>query len=1003
MKQSLPWRVVSYAAIVGVSTFALVTSSCSRGTKPAETAPSDTHFVVDGPVELLESKQKSTLSDWSIPTQNQMTFRACLKDADRSEEISNESFAIYSDKNRQDVQTDAHGCMSWSETIAFDPSLPETILSSTRSIEGLGTHKGVREISLALDPWQTAGNLALAESNTENAQSLSEPKPRLHLDSVQIRPSAEANENQAYSAQFRFAPHWLRTSLKGNEVQELIDRGQFEVTLTLIDQRNALAEKTLSARAENGIVQLDVSIPTQKRFPPNSALELFMRISPVHAPFAIAPEEGIIRLGSVQFEGSAAFQHLDEPLESYLSPAQAQDSASASCTASPSQNGFYIQSLSVENLGTTRHTDNEKVPNQILASYNVCLAISANRGQVADQSFEVQLTDPSGRAAAPQMVQSTNGCLSFTDLVNFEYFSAEDWQKKTLRITAREGLFQGITREFPITLDPWATDAGFFWDCRRGQRPEFNTAPARLELLDFSYQFTGRELEINSQLDLTLKRHYEIQITPRLKRSAGFDGLPKYETLSDGRYRFRIILLAPNEDQNLSQISGMSTEEVLKNFKYLSSYESEINTRDGRIVEDVVLPVQFADTPILSSRSAIIVQLAPLAMDESSKLVSLPFYATFSPLVDSGASALLNRVNRADAAASSNVAREKLSASRLDLAKLIEFGKQSRERQNPAGSSADALASFFKIKRPSDAELEAAGFNPVTIHSLFSSSKLSIENAKRLCTLLNANMSSKSKSACAKSPVSALQLVRTQHIEALSSQPVILDSNYSSLNVSASLNVSQAESASESTGQNDSKNSDWHASVNASAGAGFSLFGWLHGGVEASGGKGWSNSQTWYSSRALTKSRDGSAAASVSHSRSFAVEQLTFGFKAGTRQCVTFRLKKTHSPGTMICEPDAKNVRDLTESFYLLTEQNSANSSALRDAHTRKEAPWMKAIRGKKAFESLQSLLTDRSKSLVLSPESVQSQSLDRMDDVLDQFARTRPRLSDGAFPAMIY
>lgn len=649
------------------------------------------------------------------------------------------------------------------------------------------------------------------------------------------------------------------------------------------------------------------------------------------------------------------------------------------CGDHSDQPGFYVSNITVENKGATHRTENEHVPSEVLASYTVCLANSTNRAAIADQPFEIALVSPENATAPSQLVNSVNGCIRFTDTVGFDYFAPENWADCKLRITSHVKPYQDVTREFPISLDPWATDDGFFWDCRRGERPQFTTEPARLEMVDFSYGFLGRDLEIDSKLNLTLSRHYQFEITPRLKRSTGFSGLTRYESVTDGRYHLRVLMLSPNVDQDVSRIESLDAEGVLRKYKYMSSFESDVDSRDGRIVQEVTLPVGFADMPLIASRNVVLVQLT--SMTQGSILVTQPFYAPFLATADTMYYGLV-----ADAGRSNGVSGEKMAASNLDLdlEYLMKIGSQSKAKVEASDASVEALAAESNLSIPSDEALAGAGVTPVVKAQLFAPTRLTAMNATKLCALLGVS--------CGHDPVSQLTIVRTHRVESLDEQPAILSSKYTPFTINATFAIADTVTQQASNGQTASDTKDLHTK----AGIGFGFFGIF----DFDAGGTWTKGKTEYNTVQNSIARSGTETGTIQLSRNFAVEELTFGIHAGSRACLAVRHKQTQS-GILLCESTTAG-HQLTESYYLVSELLGTPQATLRDSRTKSDSPWIKAIRGTANFEALRKTLMDKTRVLIMSPDQVKGASLSSLDQLVDSFGRTTAPRSDGGIPGVI-
>lgn len=1107
-----PLRTFFATAALVLLGIACARSSSPRVPKTDSSGDSaDSTFVVDTPIRLVQSKQSNGSASWSIPTKNSMTFRACIKDIAKLQPIVSQAFVVHGADKSQELVTDPTGCVNWTEDVAFDGLQAETYIQSEHWIEGAGgPYRGKRHLPLAVDPWLTgedalmdlrqgskiAPKLAHGGTFAEALRMarLSEPQdsgsqvvlPSITLQSNDLRYNGDS---ATLDLELVLKPTLSRKTLSGTVVQEPIHSGAFRLSMTLVernpdrakDQLIILAENTLSVSLENDLISVAAPLQLKQKPLGTSILELAFELVPVDAPSDIRPQEGRIRLSGLLGGTVAPVLQIEETLPNYLARARANSTTlkaqgrdqslaaanSAACSDGSDQLGFFLSSIRVENQGVASRAESASVPNAVLAGFTVCLATTIDRKPVADHGFEVQV------GAAPRMLKTdVNGCVRFAEPVNFDYYAAEGWTPGALRITSHEAPFQEVSREFPLWIDPWASDDRFFWDCRRGEKPAFNTQAARLEMVDFGYSFQGRELEIDPAMNLTLKRHYQFQITPRLVRSDGYGGINRYETVADGRFHMRVLLLTPNRDENLSMIQGADDSWMLSNFRYLSSYEADVQARDGRVVQDVTLPVLFQEQPLLATRNAILVQLTPA--DPSSSLDSQPYYSPFLASAESGGFGLAP-----SSTSRSPIGGEKMFASRLDLGSLVELGKKSKSAISTEGSELAALASRGGLAQATDSQLAAAGITPAVLRSLLAAPNLNASLAQKLCGLVSPATS------CPSNPLASLEIVRVQHIEAVDAQPSVIESKYTPITVAATLAYSQADTHSSSNGSTsdtrvgESAGTEWgtstdkysgmdmhsshdthssvdtqvgvtaqvgvdaHAGVSAAASEGLDIFGnsakltedagvSTHVGVTESAGitessgtgsstgvtessgvsrresvgfresRGLSRGKSWFNTVQVAASRISASAASISFNRNFGIEELRFAIRGSTRLCIAVRERKAVSGGLLVCER-AADRREWTENYYLVSELLGLGGSSLRDARSQSDAPWVKAIRGKAAFEAFRSALADQSRGLVLSPARVDFDGVQGIGDAAFNFGRTTPKSSDDSLPAVVY
>lgn len=1035
----------------------------------------DSTFVVQTPVTVVQAKRSNpgaSSSLWTLPTQNSITFRACLQDVAKLQPIVSQSFVVHGENGDHSLTTDPAGCLNWTENVHFDFLQDETYVQADHWIEGGGgPYRGRRHVPLAVDPWLESSDAGvdlrqgqtsvprLAQARVQATEGGRVVLPMVTLQSNDIRYSG-SSANLALSLELK--PTLRRKNLDGELVQEPIHSGQFELSLTLLDRNPGasgtsedrliiLSEQTLQVSASDDRILVTAPMQLKEKPKDTAILELAFSLKPLNAPVAILAQEGRIQLGGLRGGDMAPVLPVQEGFVNYLSKARVDTQArevskqqnvhllspdqtppSVACSDGSDQLGYFIQTIQVQNLGVSSRTQTAHVPNEVLAGLTVCLANTMDRKPITDQDFQIRFGSDT-----QQLRTDVNGCFRFTEKVSLDYYAPESWKTQTLTITSAEAPFKDVTREFPVSIDPWSPGEEFFWDCRHGKLPEFRTQPARLEMISFSSSFMGRDFAMDPAMNLILNRHYQLQMVPRLTRTKGFSGLVTYETVTDGKYHLRVLMLAPKKDGDLSKIENADLDQVISNYNYLSSYEGDVQARDGQIVQEVTFPVLFQELPVLATRNILLVQLSPL--DAQSNLVSQPFYLPFTAGLNGGYFGLIPSSGTSGVSSSGT---QSLGAQSLDLAQLIELGKRSKNAVTTEDASLEQMAAKSGLTLASAEQLQKSGISSDVLSKLFSASGAApktLATLKRFCELIKGIAEEKqvafTVAGCLKDPAASLSFTKIKHVEAVNAAPMVLESNFSNLQVSAQISVQSSNTrassngTSASTGQTDAKGTNEtretnkHGTANvgvaAKAGGGWHFLVDVEAGAtsDASVGTGWSKGKEWFSgdqnfttqqstdSNLTTRAKVGVTTASDSYVRYFGIEEITLGIQGATRTCLGVRLKTSARQGplgALICEQSANLSRPLNESYYLVSEMPGNVASPLRDTQSQSDAPWTKAIRGRAAFEKIRKFLQDKTRSLVLTPQSVDVNGLEIMDDKLNSFARTTPPYSDGAFPAVI-
>src|SRR5688572_2596138 len=87
----------------------------------------------------------------AIPASNNYNFKACLANLRQKRPIVSHKFII--EENGKELFSDVKGCVTWSETIAYNFFAESRFLKFDRTLKAVGTHRGRRTIQMAINPW----------------------------------------------------------------------------------------------------------------------------------------------------------------------------------------------------------------------------------------------------------------------------------------------------------------------------------------------------------------------------------------------------------------------------------------------------------------------------------------------------------------------------------------------------------------------------------------------------------------------------------------------------------------------------------------------------------------------------------------------------------------------------------------------------------------------------------------------------------------------------------
>ncbi|MCM2322680.1 MAG: hypothetical protein NDJ90_05420 [Oligoflexia bacterium] len=953
----------------------LILSACAPAPEGALDASTFSVSAV-GPSEI-EQRLVNPSDDYARETT--IWLEACVRDVGYLKPVPFQSFRISGAE--VSATTDDNGCLRWKETVPYNHLAPESFITLERGLEASSPHRGTEKLRIAVNPWRRDRSSVIdlrygASPARVSSSALSLVGPdaaKLTLTGlrVQLLSDRATDEGSELDLLLRLSPEYLRQSLDGSPIREAVRLGRFKVSFAIIEKTASGSLLPLSS-IENEVAMSDGELTLRgtlsfSRAPAKtSTLEAVLRLEPVDAA-GLSSFEGSGKLASLHFNGSVELTPLETPFAELLGvtnavpPSEASDRAPV-CGAISDRFGFYFADWAVEHGGVLSVTRNEGIPNQVAAALRVCLRNRLDDRPVAGHPFDVRL----GQSRGSSLVSDQDGCLSWQEGVKFDPFAAEQWLERTIEVRSAQAPFEGIARTLTVQINPWQQGNLFSWDCRKGPTPKVTQAQrARLELQDFSYAFLGQSFEVNRDLNLTVKRTYQLRLDPMIRRQGAGQSGPAYESVGEGRYRLKFLLLASSGENSAETVS--STKSILARYKYLASHETEVQAKRGTIVQEIMLPVDFAELPMLIGRNQVFIELSPI--DGRNGL---------RPVTVTGAFMAMSNSGNATVTSSPQSLAEltgKFASTQAQVSELVTLGKAAKLRARaPKGSVIERFRATTGARAPSPEELKKAGILAADIDALVASATPS-----KLCKLLPKG------ARC--EPI--LQL---RHVESVAKRPELLAVRVNSVSVNVSMNRNTSESSSFSHGSGESDNVNF--GVNAKVGGNLGIF---DVGMSANYTHGYNR----FTSKSVAVSSGHSTSLSTAVGKTLSAEELQFSLETEIRTCALIQSRKAGVAPLHLCSTKTRAERS-TESWYYISQSFVHDSTPLRDAMNSEMRPWITVIRGEKRFENFRSLLEDRTKAVSLEPDQQFERQSRGIKDDYDRFVSTTPRFADAAMPGLL-
>lgn len=559
------WSQISKFLFLGAIAASLI--ACSAGGDPKKREESGhedngTFFIEKASVEKTgETRYKEI----SIPASKTFNFRTCFKDNQHSKAIINHHFEVEVDGKSQTSQSDANGCIKWSETITYNHLADAQWIEVKRVIKANGIQKGQRTAAFALNPWEDSGYSlmetrisdlktdaqAVAALKGEGQQSLLIEDLRLQVDEKRI-----TENGVVLNLEIRTIPSFSLKRTGGKRVLEPITYGEFEAEVMLI---NSLRENSKDVRRPitsvhktkgkiiggTLLIEQEVLLPMTVQ---SGQVQLALNVKPINAPHQVPTFSGVFNIAEYdQIKGSFfarlknTFQDGSQTVDSYLTEkepvkATSQDPSKAG-TAEEKTNITSRSQVLVEPFVSTviQYKNHNGLTREKVFSVKTCLKAPVDRKPLRNHVFQVQKIN----GQTESRTSNEEGCITWQDSVIYNLLETECWQSKSFKISSQNLSFN---QNFELRINPWSDEPGSILDARHAGKQEVLCANGKSKIILTSYVFDKKQIdyEIDPYLNIKMKKEGIFKITgilkrPSLTKSIGYEEEP----LPPGKYRLR--------------------------------------------------------------------------------------------------------------------------------------------------------------------------------------------------------------------------------------------------------------------------------------------------------------------------------------------------------------------------------------------------------------------------------------------------------------------------------
>ncbi|MGE4132219.1 MAG: hypothetical protein AB7F86_11315 [Bdellovibrionales bacterium] len=553
---------------------------------------------------MLDAEKRTR--GWTFWRSATYHFTACVLDRASGRKAQGHKFTVQIPETKQNVPviglTTPDGCFRWTETIPFSFFVKRSRwVVVERDILGEGVHRGVRRIRLAINPW-TLGRLARDDGKTVfflDREPVSESKllraknsmsafgdedllgkDELFIDDVSIQTlrkserstgtqvqlnismtpkllyrnsdSPEKSDDKFSGARFMNLPNGnffiighLVMSGVGKEMDErvVLTNGGKPV-LSLSDEDRKLGVTGVGQIRDGKLIgRLDAWIDGKV---PQGQLKLVLKVIP-RGVRGIESFEGIYDLGTLRsLSGNKSGELIAECRDSntgckiapYLNDPKTVGFAKLREQNYASDNSPYLfdrvklRFIQVLPGETTMHRE-------VAYSATTCVVDAFTGDSLIGQPFTISYKNQR-EAESYTKVTDNKGCLTWQSKIPHEYYMPEAFQEREVVISKGK-----VEKSLKFYLNPWDDKFTFGFDELEfpPQLKEAKKVESRFFLADFGYHTIRFQYNIDSLMDLEVKKTVLMELDPRVLRYSGIINARKMtEPLRDGIWLMKVAI-----------------------------------------------------------------------------------------------------------------------------------------------------------------------------------------------------------------------------------------------------------------------------------------------------------------------------------------------------------------------------------------------------------------------------------------------------------------------------
>jgi hypothetical protein len=623
----------NWAQLLLLTQFALIGCSLPKP-ESKDRGQQATFFADRSNAKFIETKWNNKVS---VPESKVINFSACLKDLQFSKPVINHLMYARSESKEVKISTDAQGCLTWSENIGYNHLANAKYVRIDRELIAEGFQKGQVILSFAINPWEdVAHSLIDTDASKFNemvsAQDsmkalMAESQGALWIDDLRL--NVDEQQIGKLLIEIRTIPMMKVQKSTGLKVNEPLAKGQFTTETFLIHQGiengkefRRLITQPVNSEGEiiNGGLYIEAPIALDKLCT-EGQVQLGLKVQVKNAEeLKMKPFEGVFFIGRcsqiigsffARVKNETVKREGDFKLENYLTDNKASE-MTAPDSPQPGTDSYQparieIGRLIIVNKGFTDHRTFRR---ERLLNISACLRSGLDGRFIRAQTLEI--TKLNGKFE--RVTTNNDGCVSWDDSLEFNYFARECWIKQRIAIKNQN---LSINQEIEVTVNPWAQSETFARDTRfldsEGKKALCAKGENELVLQRYDFDKLYFSYELDNFLNLKMKKTGELKLGIRVKRPSLTDpGVYAEENAPAGSYLVRGVVVDMSA-MDLKNVAGRIYHSFEKVF-YIQG--------NGTIASQIELAT--ANIKAIGNTNQIIFEIKPLREGAKAELEQNP-------------------------------------------------------------------------------------------------------------------------------------------------------------------------------------------------------------------------------------------------------------------------------------------------------------------------------------------------------------------------------------------